>query len=101
MPFSQKKLDFLARLNKQLHDNADREVLEIILDDAATAGQFRLAQRCLLNLPYDPARYARAFDTWQAAVRPAERDLLLTRFLLVSAKQQARDGTCRRRPPLF
>ena len=85
-------MQLLSKINKLIFENKNLDIFRIILDDAASAADFKLAQRCLLSLPYEKASCLPIFASWGKEVAEGEKDLLLVRFILLFFNQKIADG---------
>jgi hypothetical protein len=84
MKFSNKKLQLLSKINKTVFGNQSQHILRIQLDDALAEKNFKLAQRCLLNIRFEQELFDKVFMTWSHELAPSELDLMIARFILMS-----------------
>lgn len=73
----------MSKINKTVFNNQSQHILRIQLNDALTEKNFKLAQRCLLNMSFDQELFDRIFMAWSHELAPNELDLMIARFILM------------------
>lgn len=83
LPPCEKKRQIYGKFNQKFYQGNNQRFLHQMIEDAIEVKDFKFAQKANIQIYYSKELSQKLFSTWFESVQESERDLLLTRFVLM------------------
>lgn len=81
-PISRERVSIFEKVNKTFYENKSLKIMEAVFDNALEYNAFSVCQKYLLKMS-DMERTTKLFNEWATKGTSHEKDLFITRFILL------------------